>query len=164
MSSKFGQYLRSALVFLNPYYNRQGRFEFSRVVAVSLFSMVCLPLYLFRQEIENYKSLEAPYNLAAEFYYYVMIVPTATVPTAWAWIKEQPAVSTNEVVNSIVTYGGLTLYIVFGLSLYMAIYCMVQRLTKSPFRIGDFLGFYGTPLFLAGFWYCSLMGIHWLIN
>lgn len=162
MSNKFTRSFGRVLVFFNPYYSKEGWFEFSRLVAVALFSVVCFVLYMLKRTMADYRLLDFPYNLVADFYHYTIIVPASTVPTVWRWIKEQPELTSNPSVNNAVSYGSLLIYVFIWLSLYMAVYGWVQRLTKSPFRIGDFLGFYVTPLFLGGLWYYSIVGFNWL--
>lgn len=164
MSNKFTRKLRRVFIFFNPYYSKEGYFEFSRLVAVSIFFMIALAVYAFKNTLNEYRNFVTPYNLVADFYYYIMYVPVSTLPTVLQWIKDQPELTTNADINKAVVYGGIFAYTFIGLSLYMMVYGWVQRLTKSPFRIGDFLGFYVVPLFLGFFWYFCLFCFYWLSN
>lgn len=148
--------IRSGLVSINPYFNAQGRFEFSRVVATAMLMMVAAALWVFRDWLIPLSSQFSVYGVTARFYKLALLEPFLYLPNVHGWLSSIPIGSNTYIVKLFPIAGTALIAFAFA-SLYMVLYSLFLALRRDHFRIGDYLGLWSLPLFMSGLYFFLTM-------
>lgn len=148
--------IRSGLIWINPYFNDKGRFEFSRVVATFILIIITTVLWVFRDWLINLSNEPTVYGYTAQFYYLALLKPFLCLPDIHSELSALLAGSHPYLKKLFPIVGTLTIAFAFA-SLYMVLYSIFIALRHGYFRIGDYLGVWVVPLFVSGLYFFLTM-------
>ena len=156
MSFQPAKRIRRGLVLIDPYFNTEGRFEFSRVVATILMMVVSLGLWVFREWLTGVASLSGVYGATAKFYSLTLLRPFLCLPDIYRWFSTIP-VGDHHIFIKVYPIAGTLITAFAFASLYMSAYSLFLRYRHDHFRIGDYLGIWCVPLFISGLYFFLIM-------